>query len=272
MLQAYLAGRVVLKVHTLWAHYQMCTLCTVIAPGTSNCSAAKMGKTNKPESCGHPASLRHSHCKYSLIYTHSALPLHSLYAVFPACSFLLTNLLDILGYLDYIIISFSKTYILFISKHILIMVLPVKNGNISLSCTIYSQLSVQHAHKPQALASCVYKYIYLQAAYLICYPPYARRVLSIFVFFLCSQPNIISKNIVRRNWIKQNSLYRHALKLLDLHYPQIQSEQSWVQHHLEIILSQLMLSFNLFGIADKRSFLSKRSNCLRWQFCYCPIE
>lgn len=35
------------------------------------------------------------------------------------------------------------------------MVLPVNNGNISLSCTTYSQLSVQHARRPQALASCI---------------------------------------------------------------------------------------------------------------------
>lgn len=74
--------------------------------------------------------------------------------------FLLTNVLDILGYLNCIIISFSKTYILFISKHFLIMVLPVNNGNISLSCTIYSRFSVQHAHRPQALASCIHRYIY----------------------------------------------------------------------------------------------------------------
>lgn len=131
--------------------------------------------------------------------------------------FLLTNLLDILGYLDCVVISFSKTYILFISKHFLIMVLPVNNGNISLSCTIYSQLSVQHAHRPQALASCIYRYIYIQASCV----PYLH-VSCIFVSFLCSQPNIISKSMVKkRNWIKQNSLYRHALKLLDLHYQQI---------------------------------------------------
>lgn len=67
----------------------------------------------------------------------------------------LTNLLDILSYLDAIIISFTKTHILFISKHFLTMVLPVNNGNISLSCTIYSQLPVKHVHRPQALAFCM---------------------------------------------------------------------------------------------------------------------
>lgn len=137
-------------------------------------------------------------------YTHSAQLLYPLHAAFTACS----NTNKLTGYLGlfrlFYDFFFIKTCIFFISKHFLTMVLVLKNENISLSCTIYSQLSVQHVHRPQALASCIYNILYIQAScilYLLF--PVARRVSCMFV----------NRNMVRRNWMKRNSLYRHVLRM-----------------------------------------------------------
>lgn len=102
----------VLKALTLlWASYQMCTFCTVTAPGTSNCSAAKWARQiNLSHVVPQP------HCDTpianTLIYTHSALP--AVLVVFSTC-FLLTY---ITGFLDFLllIITYLKTCSLFISN------------------------------------------------------------------------------------------------------------------------------------------------------------
>lgn len=103
----------------------------------------KMGKTNKPVS--HVVTL--PHCDTPIVNTVSlTLTLLSLYTRSTLCflhALLLTSLLNMLGYLAYIMIS---TYILFISKRFLNMVLPVNNGDISHTCVICSQFSVQHVH------------------------------------------------------------------------------------------------------------------------------
>lgn len=91
MLQAcYVIGlpgqpRSVQGTHTFWPHYQMCTLCTVAAPGTSNCSAAKWARQIN---MSHVVTLSHSDTPIAntLIYTHSAQPSCPMYAVFSACS------------------------------------------------------------------------------------------------------------------------------------------------------------------------------------------
>lgn len=135
---------------------------------------SKMSKTNRPESCGHPASPWHSHCKYSLIYTLLSLchTLHFLHAL------LLTCFLDILGLFrlcDYFFFFYYSFYI----ENVLIMVLPVNSGNISLSCTIYSQLSV--------LASgilCVCVYIYMSCIPYLLFPIGEACLVHLFVHCL----------------------------------------------------------------------------------------
>lgn len=142
MLQAcyvigYLASCVVFKAHThiFWPHYQMCTLCTVTAPGTSDCSAAKWARQIN---MSHVVTLSHSDTPIANtpVYTHSVQPFRLLYALFPACS--TTNkpngnfgLFRLLCYL------FHQNLI-----HYLIMVLPVKNGNIAFNMYI----GLRHLH------------------------------------------------------------------------------------------------------------------------------
>lgn len=94
------------------------------------------------------------------------------------------------------------------------MVLPVNNGNISLSCTIYSQLSVQHVRGLQALASCVYIYTYMYAPYLL--SPIGR-VCFVHLWLLC----LLSTNHHKQKYVKKQLA---CLKLLDLHCQQIYSE------------------------------------------------
>jgi len=147
---------------------------------------SKIGKANKPVS--HMVTL--PVCDTPIVNTVSfTLTLLSLCTRSARCflhALLLTNLLNMLGYLVYIMIS---TYIVFISKRFLNMVLPVNNWDISHTCVIRSRFSVQHVHWPQALGQTCWE---------------ARSSLS---------TNHHRQNDVRfffkRNWIKQNSLYWH---------------------------------------------------------------
>lgn len=120
----------------------MCILCTETAPGTSNCSAAKWPRQIN---LSHVVTL--PHCDTPIVNTLSfTLTLLSHYihsTLFPVCS--ITNKpIGHVGLFRLYYYFFYYNLYYFISKHFLIMVLPVNDGNISLSCTIYSQLSVQH--------------------------------------------------------------------------------------------------------------------------------
>ncbi len=128
-----------------WPHYQMCTLCTVTAPGTSDCSAAEWARQIN---MSHVVTLSHSDTPIANtpVYTHSVQPFRLLYALFPAFS--TTNkpnadfgLFRLLCYL------FHQNLI-----HYLIMVLPVKNGNIAF-CSTCTQASGTYIL--YILASCI---------------------------------------------------------------------------------------------------------------------
>lgn len=233
--------------HTYRAQTKMCTFMHCNSTWHFKLLCRKMGKANKPESCGHPAPPRHSHCKYSFIYSHSVLPraLYSQYTTFPAWSIVI--------YLFYYrLYSWFISQILFLSWYSLWLMVTFG------SCVISSPSPAQHVHRPQALASCRY-FGKLHTLFAIphrlgvakpgrfshCCPfTFCSVIVSFSRRLFYFRPITVSKTGFNRNWNRSKFTLTCFKKWLDLHCQQLSG------YRIDLVQ---VLFLNLLGIADAQS-------------------